>query len=199
MELAETFAFRATQGEASPADFLALADILAHRGATEEALPLLEKAWALSTTHEQRLEVDERILAMLSGDQALRPVAEVKPSAEFRLPAIFSGEGFGSDAPQPQPKANVPQAVLDFALAQAASVYAAEWQDTPWPHFTGWAQSWVADTLRPLLVPPVKMTPERQFRAAWWAFRADYTQLAYNLIGLVHFDANHQWIAAPVD
>lgn len=199
MELAESFAVRATEGPASPADYLALADILAQRGATEEALPLLEKAWTLSSTHEQRLEVDERVLAMLSGDQALRPLTQAQPNADFRLPAIFTGEGFGSDAPPPQPKASVPQAVQDFALAQAAGVYAAEWQGQPWPSSSNWAAAWVQQVMRPLLATPIAMTPERQFRAAWWAFRADYTQLAYDLIGLIHFDAKHQWIPAPVE
>ncbi|QIF01759.1 tetratricopeptide repeat protein [Roseimicrobium sp. ORNL1] len=200
MELAETFAVRATEGPSGPADFLALADILAQRGATDEALPLLEKAWTLSTSHEQRLEVDERVLAMLSGDQVLRPLAQAQPSADFRLPAIFTGEGFGSDAPPPQPKATVPQAVQDFALAQAAGVYAAEWQLVrPWSTSPSWVVAWAGHMLQPLLAAPADMTPERKFRAAWWAFRADYTQLAYDLIGLVHFNARHQWIPAPVE
>lgn len=199
MEQAESFAVRATQGDAGPADFLALADILSQRSATEEALTLLEKAWTLSTSHEQRLEVDERILAMLSGDQALRPLAQAQPTPEFRLPAIFTGEGFGSDAPPPQPKASVPQAVLDFALGQATGVYAAELQDVPRASHHAWSLAWLESTLHPLMPPRAPMTAERVFRAAWWAFRADQIQLAYDLISLIHFNKGHQWVTVPVE
>lgn len=199
MDLAEQFAQRSAQDGASPPDYLALADILAQRGATQEAQPLLEKAWKVSTTHEQRLEVDERLLALLSGDQSLRPLASQKPVGTFQLPAIFTGEGFGSEAPPQQSKVVVPEAVLDYARGLAVGVYVSRWLETKSQRAEGWGLGRVISAARGLSDSLPGASDEAAFRAAWWAFRAELTQLAYDLVRLIHFDKNNQWITAPME
>ncbi len=198
IELAEKFAQESVQGQAAPADFMALADILAQRGATHLALPLLEKAWEASTTDEQRQEVDERLLAVLSGEQVLRPLASQTAPTDFRLPAIFTGEGFGSEAPVQQDKMEVPDAVQDYAWSQALKVLAATWK-TRLPSPRNWSAATLTATAQRFLSGVPDRSPERVHRAAWWAFRADLTQLAYDLIGLVHFDQNHHWVPASLE
>ncbi|MCE9518198.1 MAG: tetratricopeptide repeat protein, partial [Verrucomicrobia bacterium] len=151
-------------------ELLRLADVLTQNGPNESALPLLEQAWSLSDNAEKRTDVDERILALLSGDPIAKPAAQVAPSTEFKLPAIFTGEGFGSDAPAANQRKTVADAVRDYAMMQAWMMQ----------HSRFWILgSW--------LLP--QTTPERILRAAWWCFRADQFVLASDLLNQLGPDA----------
>jgi hypothetical protein len=61
----------------------------------------------------------------------------------------------------------------------------------------------MAGVFRPLLevlfaLEPAP-SPERVLRAAWWCFRANQWQLAYDLLAQLHFDEKGEWVNASVD
>lgn len=166
-------------------EVLRLADVLTQNGLDAEGLALLEKAWGLSDSTEKRTDVDERILALLSGEPAAKPAAPVAASGEFKLPAIFTGEGFGSDAPAPDKRKTVADAVADYALAQAGAVFGSRflvqgsWFMSRWPGFIRHGIETKISAVLSLLPQP---GPERIMRAAWWCFRAERTELASELL-----------------
>ena len=196
-EIAEAYARRAASSQGGKDELADYADILTLRGDSEQALPLLERAWTAAQNAEDRLDVDERILALLSGEQGVvKPVIAPEPGSEFKLPAIFTGEGFGSDAPV-QKRNEVADAVRDYALGQALWVYGAgvsrELPLSSWTFLDG-----VIARVQHL-IPAMAAPQERILRAAWWCFRADEWQLAYQLLGQLHFNEKGQWITASVE
>ncbi len=166
-------------------EILRLADVLTQNGPDKSALSLLERAWTLSETAEKRTDVDERILALLSGYSTTKPAAPVAPSTEFKLPAIFTGEGFGSGAPASSKRKTVAGAVTDYALIQVGTVQRSRflvhgpWLMSGWPEFIRQGVETKFSAVSNLLP---QSTPERIVRAAWWCFRADQIDLAANLL-----------------
>lgn len=171
------------QNDVGRDEIIRLADVLSQNGKTNEALSLLERAWSRSDSADKRMETDERIFALLSGETAAK--APPASSTEFKLPAFFTS-GFGSDAP-PEKRAAIAKTVVEYAVAQAAVV---KWRSLR-PLVP---QSW-NDFLRNL--PAV--TPERTLRAAWWCFRSDQTQLAYEVVWVLIFDGNGHRVTASID
>lgn len=165
-------------------ELLRLADVVSQNGASGEALALLERAWQASENFDKRADVDERILALLSGEPAAKPLASPS-STEFKLPAIFTGEGFGSDAPASERRKTVADAVVDFAMAQAAAVavsgldWRARQRRLPGP---GFLREWQVETFTTVAGWFPRPSPQRALRAAWWCFRAELTDLAYVLL-----------------
>ncbi|TLD71812.1 tetratricopeptide repeat protein [Phragmitibacter flavus] len=158
--------------EAGQPELLRLADVLAQRNATDEAHSLLERAWTLSTTDEQRADVDERLASVLSGEQGAKLLTNpVEPPTEFTLPAMFSGEGFGSEAPPEKPP-TVPETLTDYAQNLATSALHQIYRPllrlaltaAPSPF-----DSWLRDGLTTPSSPPPD--PQRIQRAAWWSLR----------------------------
>jgi thioredoxin-like negative regulator of GroEL len=166
-------------------ELLRLADVLTQNGPDPEGLALLEKAWAMSDTADKRTDVDERILALLSGEPVAKSTAPVAASTEFKLPAIFTGDGFGSDAVPADKRKAVADAVLDYALAQAAAVRGSGLRAQglrlldPLP---GIFRRWIEKESSTVLGLLPKPTQERTARAAWWCFRADRIELASELL-----------------
>jgi tetratricopeptide (TPR) repeat protein len=183
LQVAEEAARRAlATPEAGQPEILRLADVLAQRNATEEAHALLERAWTMSTSDEQRADVDERLAAVLSGEQGAKLLTTpVEPPSEFTLPAMFSGEGFGSEAPPEKPPA-VPETLTEYAQALAtptlrqifapllkATVHLAPPLSQPW--------------LQQLSFPPSpSLDPLRVQRAAWWSLRTGQNDIAALLL-----------------
>ncbi|MFZ4765665.1 MAG: tetratricopeptide repeat protein, partial [Roseimicrobium sp.] len=187
------------QGAAGREDYMQLADVLAQRSDTAQALELLERAWGLSRTFEERTDVDERVLALLAGEQAVKLAAPAAPGSGFRLPAIFTGEGFGADAPT-QKQAETPEAVRDYALSCTWLVSGSKLEalrsrlpanNGPW--------LWVRQVFAMGLARLPSALPERTLRAAWWCFRAEETQLAYELLAGLHRDPSGQWRTASIE
>lgn len=177
-------------------DYLQLADVLMQRGETEEAYRLLERAWTVATSAEERTDVDERLLALLSGTQGVAKTAtSSEPGNDFKLPSIFTGEGFGAEAPA-QKRNEIPDAVRDYALGLATQVSSFGFQVSriQFPLLDG-----VTSMLSPVVsrIPPP--TPERTLRAAWWCLRADEWQVAYGLLAELHFHGTGHWEVAPVE
>ncbi len=94
--------------------WLRLAELLAEHGENGEAAEWVEKAWQASTTDEDRVDADERLLSILMGDEkpAVKPL---DPTFEFKLPAAFTGSGFASDAPAGPSAEGLPTRVTEFA------------------------------------------------------------------------------------
>jgi tetratricopeptide (TPR) repeat protein len=142
--------------------WLRLAELLAEQGESEEAAEWVEKAWQASVTDEERVDVDERMLSILMGDQKL----DAKPqglASEFKLPDSFTGAGFGSGEEEDGPKREkMPERVVQFARKQ---VEAAQNKDLKFP--------------QSLAVV---------FRGFWWALRAHLTDEAYELLHRLEFD-----------
>ncbi|MBX7208353.1 MAG: hypothetical protein K1X78_08595 [Verrucomicrobiaceae bacterium] len=138
---------------------LRLADLLIEQGESEEALKLLEDAWSDSAGADERIDVDERILALLIGDQTKQAdAAKTKKTTEFQLPTILSGAGFASSTDEESKKDATPEAVTDHAKKLIAAAAGAD-------------------------------TPARRLeRAAWWAWRADLIDEAYRLLRRLVFD-----------
>lgn len=196
--IAEDYAKRAASGirEGGKDELADYADILTQRGESARAMELLERAWSAATTPEDRLDVDERVLALLSGDQGIaKPVIAPEPGSEFKLPAIFTGEGFGTDAPV-QKRNEIPDAVREYALAQGLLVSAVprHLPRSGLPVLDSFATS-LSSAVSKLPAP----TPERVLRAAWWCFRASEWAHAYALLAQLHFDAQGRWITAPLE
>lgn len=105
-------------------EWLRLADLLSEQGDAEAAAGLLEKAWAASPGDEERLEVDERLFAVLLGEEKVEaPVSASGTAGEFKLPDAFTGKGFASSDPVEPEKPALPEAVTAKAsdLARAAA------------------------------------------------------------------------------
>ena len=118
--------------DAGRAQWLRLADLLSEQGDNEEAANWLEKAWAASTSDEERTEVDERLFAVLLGDAGVEAPARQGTAGEFRLPDAFTGRGFAGVAEESGQTA-MPEAVLNKATELAAkatdsaSLFRAAW------------------------------------------------------------------------
>ncbi len=173
-----------------------MADLLAQGGDTQEAMARLELAWTLSKTPEDRLDVDERILALLSGEQGVaKAAATPEPGSEFKLPSIFTGEGFGSEAPE-QKRNEIPDAVREYAWRQAlqVSMLVPGITRLQIPHLET-----LTAVLRRIAASLPPATPERILRAAWWCVRTEEWQMAYQLLARLHFDQRGHWVTAPIE
>ena len=116
-------------------EWLRLADLLADGGEENrpETRTLLERAWEASTTDEERLEVDERLLGLLLDGVALAGTAGAA-GAEFRLPSVFTGTQFASDEPSP---GQGPPPLLREELARVVRQARTE-GGTAWPLRAAW-------------------------------------------------------------
>lgn len=140
--------------EASRETWLRLAELLAEQGESEEAATWVEKAWHASTTDEERVDVDERLLSVLMGDQK----AVVKSQglgAEFKLPEAFTGTGFGSGEPEGPKTEKLPERVMEFAQKMIAEAKGGESK------------------------PEARAS---LFRGFWWALRTNQHDAAYDLL-----------------
>ncbi len=106
--------------DAGRSQWLRMADLLGEQGDTSEAAIWLEKAWAASTSDEERTEVDERLFAILLGAAGAEPPLRQGTAGEFRLPDAFTGRGFAGVAEEPGLPA-LPEAVIHKARELAAS------------------------------------------------------------------------------
>lgn len=141
--------------------WLRLAELLAEQGENEEAADWVEKAWLASTTDEERVDVDERLLSILMGDQKAEP--KQGHSGEFKLPNSFTGAGFGGNDEEDGPKREkLPERVIQFARKQVLAAQNSDLKSSP-------AQAVV-------------------FRGFWWALRAHLTGEAYELLHRLEFD-----------
>lgn len=128
----------ADQDQAGRAEWVRLADLLAEKGNFQEAAEYLEKAWEVSATYEEREDVDERLLSVLMGGEALTSEKMPEETSEFQLPAAFTGEGFASGDPSPQESSQTPTAVrkraaLAVARAKDPKATGAEvWRGASW-------------------------------------------------------------------
>ena len=94
--------------------WLRMAELLAEHGENGEAAEWVEKAWQASTTDEDRVDADERLLSILMGDEKA-VVKPLDPTFEFKLPDTFTGSGFASDEPAGPSAEGLPERVKDFA------------------------------------------------------------------------------------
>lgn len=183
---------------------LQLADVLVQNGKPEDAATLLEQAWTLSDTPDKRVDVDERIFSLLAGDEAPRPAPPIESSTEFKMPAMFTGQGFGSDAPVDDKKTAVPLSVANYAFSQALEVLLGSPTDgADLAALSTLVPIWIGSSVDPSLWRLVHLaqpaTPERTQRAAWWAFRTSQLDLAYVLVRRLIFDASGRRIQVPLD
>ncbi|MEI6535024.1 MAG: hypothetical protein WCN98_06785, partial [Verrucomicrobiaceae bacterium] len=145
---------------------------------------------------EKRIETDERILALLSGEPVTRAAPAV--STEFKLPSIFTG-GFGSDTP-PDKRPVVAGRVLEYALTQAAVVSMKEHPvHVPAALSQLWLIGGLEETWSDFRQNLPAVSPERMLRAAWWCHRSDQTVLAYTVVWDLIFDSNGQRVTASLD
>ncbi|MCA9639880.1 MAG: hypothetical protein KC492_04270, partial [Myxococcales bacterium] len=140
-------------------EWLRLAELLAERGENSEAAEWVEKVWQASTTDEDRVDADERMLSILMGDDK-STVKPLDPSFEFKLPDAFTGSGFASDEPARPSDEGLPERVTDFAdkaidLADAVIGQGAQ---------------------------------ARVFRGFWWALKTNRIEKAYELLNKLEFD-----------
>ncbi|MEY4483665.1 MAG: hypothetical protein RL693_1117, partial [Verrucomicrobiota bacterium] len=202
-EAAEKSARRAVANGADRASLMQLADVLAQHGDTAQAIPLLERSWTISDSMEKRIEVDEILFSLLAGDQGQKFVPTAPNTGGFKLPSFFSGEGFGSEVPEPK-KNGLSEAVIQYAQAQVMRCSQALLPGNS-PSFPkglpvpAWAGSWVDDSLR--LIPAAMPKPDQDqiFRAAWWATRTEQLDVAYALLRLLSFDDRGRAIVASLE
>lgn len=142
--------------------WLRLADLLAEQGENEEAAEWVEKAWHASTTDEDRVDVDERLLSILMGGQKIEPKQGL--SAEFKLPDAFTGAGgFGTGGEnEGQKREQMPQAVMEFAQKQITAAQNSDFN--------------------------TKEAVAAGFRGFWWALRTDQIEPAYHLLHRLELD-----------
>ncbi|MBN8417615.1 MAG: tetratricopeptide repeat protein [Verrucomicrobia bacterium] len=143
--------------------WLNLAELLAEQGENDEAAEWIEKAWHASTTDEERVDVDERMLSILMGDTKAAP----KPqglAAEFKLPDAFTGVSFASEPGDGEgiKREKLPERVLEFAQKAISSARKAE---------SGSQDSQAT-----------------RFRGFWWAVRTNQFDEAYQLLNVLEFD-----------
>lgn len=140
--------------------WLHLAQLLAEQGENEESAEWAEKAWQASTTDEDRVDVDERLLSILMGDQ--KPPAKPEAlGAEFRLPDAFTGAGFGSSENEGPKTEKLPERVTESAQKRIRA-----------------AKSAVLDTDK---------ARADVFRGFWWALRTSQLDDAYALLLRLEF------------
>ncbi|MCX6850506.1 MAG: tetratricopeptide repeat protein [Verrucomicrobia bacterium] len=146
---------------ASRGTWLHLAELLAEQGENDEAAEWIEKAWHASTTDEERVDVDERMLSILMGDTK----ATVKPATngEFKLPDAFTGTGFASEDTEGTKREKLPERVLEFAQTVIASARKVDLKS--------------------------KDAQATRFRGCWWAVRTSQFEDAYQLLNALEFDA----------
>lgn len=138
--------------------WLRLAELLAEQGENEEAAEWVGKAWQASTSDEERVDADERLLSILTGGQKAAPKQE--GTGEFKLPDSFTGAGFGSNEEEDGPKREKPpERVLEFARKQVEAVRKDGVQSS-----------------------------QAVFRGFWWALRAQLTDEAYDMLHRLEFD-----------
>lgn len=147
--------------DASRGAWLHLAELLAEQGENDEAAEWIEKAWHASTTDEERVDVDERMLSILMGDTkaAVKPVT----NGEFKLPDAFTGTGFASEDTEGTKREKLPERVLEFAQKVISSARQAD--------------------------PKSKDAQATRFRGCWWAVRTSQFEDAYQLLNALEFDA----------
>lgn len=144
--------------------WLQLAQLLAEQGENEEAAEWAEKAWQASTTDDERVDVDERLLSILMGDQ--KPAAKPVVSGEFKLPDAFTGAGFGSSENEGPKTEKLPERVTEFAQKRIQTAKDAQ-LDT--------------DKARADV-----------FRGFWWALRCSLLDDAYALLLRLEFGGTGQ-------
>lgn len=140
--------------------WLQLAELLAEQGENEEAAEWVEKAWQVSTTDEECVDADERLLSILMGDTKVLP--EQSTRSEFKLPDAFTGSGFASEEVEGPKRAKLPDRVVNFAQKVITEAMQADSKSTQ-------AQAVV-------------------FRGFWWAVRTDQFEKAYDLLHRLEFD-----------
>jgi tetratricopeptide (TPR) repeat protein len=147
--------------DSSRGTWLHLAELLAEQGENDEAAEWIEKAWHASTTDEERVDVDERMLSILMGDTkaAVKPVT----NGEFKLPDAFTGTGFASEDTEGTKREKLPERVLEFAQKVISSARQAD--------------------------PKSKDAQATRFRGCWWAVRTSQFEDAYQLLNDLEFDA----------
>ncbi len=183
----------ASQNEAGREEQLRLADVLAQNGKTDEAQTLLEKAWTLSENTEKRMDVDERIFSLLAGEEAPRPHVAVEANTVFKMPAMFTGEGFGTDTPT-EKKTAIPDAALDYAAALHFEIIAhpskllSLLQDEALPQVLSWPDVLMIPAWQKFAEGIMPTTAERTLRAAWWCFRTEQVDAAYVLLQRLRYD-----------
>lgn len=140
--------------------WLHLAELLAEQGENDEAAEWTEKAWQASTTDEERVDVDERMLSILMGDTkaVVKPVA----SGEFKLPDAFTGTNFANDDTEGPKREKLPERVLEFAQKVISSARQAG--------------------------PKSQDAQAMRFRGCWWAARTGRFEDAYQLLNSLEFD-----------
>ncbi len=140
--------------------WLHLAELLAEQGENDEAAEWIEKAWQASTTDEERVDVDERMLSILMGDTKV--VAKPVTNGEFKLPDAFTGTGFASEDSEDTKREKLPERVLEFAQKVISSARQAD--------------------------PKSKDAQATRFRGCWWAARTNQFDDAYQLLNALEFD-----------
>ena len=140
--------------------WLHLAELLAEQGDNDEATEWIEKAWHASTTDEERVDVDERMLSILMGEtkMAVKPVA----NGEFKLPEAFTGTSFASDDTEGPKREKLPERVVEFAQKVISSAKQAD--------------------------PKSHDAQAARFRGGWWAARTGRFDDAYRLLSSLEFD-----------
>lgn len=143
--------------------WLHLAELLAEQGENDEAVEWIEKAWHASTTDDERVDVDERMLSILMGDTKAAPKLQGL-AAEFKLPDAFTGAGFASDSGDGETarREKLPERVLEFAKKAISSARQAD--------------------------PSSKDAQATRFRGCWWAVRTNQLDDAYQLLNALEFD-----------
>ncbi|WP_409214471.1 tetratricopeptide repeat protein [Prosthecobacter sp.] len=140
--------------------WLRLAELLAEQGESEEAAEWVEKAWHASTTDEERVDVDERLLSILMGDA--KATAKPATNGEFKLPDAFTGTGFASDEGDGPKREKLPERVMEFALQVIAAAQQGDFKS--------------------------KAAQAAGFRGCWWAVRTNRFDEAYALLCRLEFD-----------
>ncbi|CAN5713224.1 hypothetical protein BH11VER1_BH11VER1_26420 [soil metagenome] len=202
-EAAEKAARRAVAHGADRSSLMQLADVLAQHGDMAQAIPLLEKAWALSDSMDKRIEVDEILFSLLAGDQAQKSVPSSPVSGGFKLPSFFSGEGFGSEAPEPK-RNGLSEAVVQYAENQVL-LCGRKLFPQRLPSLSAvlrlpsWAGRWVDETLNRIPANLPQPDQDRIFRAAWWAARTEQVEVAYALLRCLSFDDRGRAIVASLE
>ncbi len=202
-EAAEKSARRAVNNKSDRASLMQLADVLAQNGDITQAVPLLEKAWGLSESQEKSIEVDEILFSLLAGEQIQKNKAPLQISEGFKLPAFFSGEGFGSDTPEPK-KSGLSETVITYAMVQAMQ-YKLKQLPAPLPPFSNylplpaWANQWCSDYFNILPSALPKPNNAQIFRAAWWCSRTEQLDIAYDILRRLSFDDQGQPIATSLE
>lgn len=141
--------------------WLHLAELLAEQGENDEAAEWIEKAWHVSKSDDERVDVDERMLSILMGDTK----TPIKPATngEFKLPDAFTGTSFASDDTETTKREKLPERVLEFAKKVIASAKQVD--------------------------PKSSEAQAARFRGCWWATRTNQFEDAYQLLNTLEFDS----------